>query len=103
MGTLHIWIENDKIARDLFVTRQKKYCDRNDLPAAVKVKEGATLLPLMGYGDAFRRYKNFMHLIMRKSGPQGFYGWPISENKRTLRRLLEAPDQWSEHMITHCE
>jgi hypothetical protein len=103
MGTIHIWVENDKIARDLFVTRQKKYCDRNVLPAAVKVKYGSELLPLMGYGDAFRRYKNFMHMIMRQSNPKQFYGWPVIENKKTLRRLIETPEQWSEHLIVHCE
>jgi hypothetical protein len=103
MGTIHIWVENDKIARDLFVTRQRKYCDRNVLPAAVKVKYGSELLPLMGYGDAFRRYKNFMHMIMRQSNPKQFYGWPVIENKKTLRRLIESPEQWSEHMIVHCE
>lgn len=103
MGTVHIWVENDKIARDLFVTRQKKYCDRNVLPAAVKVKYGSELLPLMGYGDAFRRYKNFMHMIMRQSNPKQFYGWPVVENKKTLRRLIETPEQWSEHMIVHCK
>nr|OQO17441.1 hypothetical protein B0A51_16079 [Rachicladosporium sp. CCFEE 5018] len=102
MGTLHIWVETDKVARDLFVTRQKKYCDRNDLPATVKVKTGGQLLPLMGYGDQFKRYKNFMHYIMRNSSPKAFYGWPVVENKKTLRRLLETPDRWSEHMIVHC-
>lgn len=103
MGTIHIWVENDKIARDLFVNRQRKYCDRNVLPAAVKVKYGSELLPLMGYGDAFRRYKNFMHMIMRQSNPKQFYGWPVLENKKTLRRLIESPEQWSEHLIVHCE
>lgn len=102
MGTTHVWVETDKIARDLFVTRQKKYCDRNVLPAAVKVKYGSELLPLMGFGDPFKRYKNFMHHIMRHSTPQQFYNWPMIENKKTLRRLLEHPDQWSEHMIVHC-
>lgn len=102
MGTTHVWVETDKIARDLFVTRQKKYCDRNVLPAAVKVKYGSELLPLMGFGDPFKRYKNFMHHIMRHSTPQQFYHWPTIENKKTLRRLVEDPDRWSEHMIVHC-
>ena len=73
------------------------------LPAAVKVKYGSELLPLMGYGDAFRRYKNFMHMIMRQSNPKQFYGWPVLENKKTLRRLIESPEQLSEHLIVHCE
>lgn len=102
MGIIHIWIETDKIAKDLFVTRQRNYCDRNELPAAIGVREGAEILPLMGYGEQFRRYKNFMHLIMRNATPKVFYGWPVEENKRTLRRLLETPDRWSEHMIVHC-
>lgn len=102
MGVIHIWIETDKISRDLFVTRQKNYCDRNELPAAVGVRDGAEILPLMGYGEKFRRYKNFMHLIMRHATPKTFYNWPSIENKRTLRRMLERPDRWSEHMLVHC-
>lgn len=102
MGTIHIWIETDKIARDLFVTRQRNYCDRNELPAAIGVREGAEILPLMGYGEQFRRYKNFMHLIMRHANPRYFYGWPAGENTKTLRRLLDQPERWSEHMIVHC-
>ncbi|KAK4501592.1 hypothetical protein PRZ48_007401 [Zasmidium cellare] len=102
MGTIHIWIETDKIAKDLFVTRQRNYCDRNELPAAIGVREGSEILPLMGYGEQFRRYKNFMHLIMRHANPKAFYGWPSIENKRTLRRVLEQPNRWSEAMIVHC-
>ncbi|KAF7186677.1 Cytochrome P450 monooxygenase [Pseudocercospora fuligena] len=102
MGTIHIWIETDKIAKDLFVTRQRNYCDRNELPAAIGVREGSEILPLMAYGEQFRRYKNFMHLIMRHANPRTFYGWPADENKRTLRRMLESPDHWSEHMLVHC-
>jgi len=102
MGTIHIWIETDKIAHDLFVTRQRNYCDRNALPAAVGVREGSEILPLMAFGEQFKRYKNFMHLIMRHSSPRSFYGWPTDENKRTLRRILETPEHWSEHMLVHC-
>ena len=102
MGIIHVWVETDKIAKDLFVTRQRNYCDRNELPAAIGVKEGSEILPLMGYGEQFRRYKNFMHLIMRHANPKAFYGWPEVENKRTLRRVLECPERWSEHMIVHC-
>ncbi|KAK3677176.1 hypothetical protein LTR78_002714 [Recurvomyces mirabilis] len=102
MGTIHIWVETDKIAKDLFVTRQQNYCDRNELPAAIGVKEGSEILPLMGYGEQFRRYKNFMHLIMRHAHPKEFYGWPAQENKNTLRRILEKPDKWSEAVIVHC-
>lgn len=102
MGTTHIWVETDKVARDLFVKRQKNYCDRNALPAAVGVKEDCEILPLSGFSEDFKRHKNFIHTIMRHSTPKAFYGWPVLENKRTLRRLLETPDRWSEHMITHC-
>ena len=102
MGITHIWIETDKVARDLFVLRQKKYCQRNELPAAVGVREDCEILPLSGYSEDFKRHKNFIHTIMKQSTPKAFYGWPMKENKRTLRRLIETPDRWSEHMITHC-
>ena len=102
MGVTHVWIETDKVARDLFVLRQKKYCDRNELPAAIGVKSDCEILPLSGFSDDLKRHKNFIHAIMRESNPKSFYGWPMIENKRTLRRLIESPDRWSEHMITHC-
>ncbi|KAI6841238.1 cytochrome P450 [Hortaea werneckii] len=102
MGTTHAWIETDKVARDLFVRRQRNYCDRNALPAAIGVKEDMEILPLSGYSEDFKRHKNFIHTIMRHSHPKNFYGWPVAENKKTLRRLVETPDRWSEHMITHC-
>jgi cytochrome P450 len=102
MGVTHVWIENDKVARDLLVTRQKNYGDRNPLPAAVGVREGSEVLPLMGYSEQFKRYKNFMHLIVRHGDQRDFYGWPEMENKLTLRRLLDSPDRWSEHILVHC-
>lgn len=102
MGTTHIWVETDKVARDLFVTRQTKYCDRNELPAALGVKEDCEILPLSGYSEDFKRHKKFIHTIMRHAQPKAFYNWPVVENKRTLRRLLESPDRWSEHMLVHC-
>ena len=47
-GITHIWIESDEVSKDLFVKRQRKYCDRNPLPASVGVREGKEVLPLMG-------------------------------------------------------
>lgn len=103
MGTTHIWIETDKIARDLLVHRGKKYGDRHELPAAVGVRGGSEILPLMGIGDNFWRHKNFIHALNRNANAQNlFFGYPEMENKNTLRRLLDSPDKWSEHIITHC-
>ncbi|EGP87952.1 unnamed protein product [Zymoseptoria tritici ST99CH_1A5] len=101
-GVTHIWIENDKIARDLLVHRGKLYGDRHELPAAVGVKGGSEILPLMGIGENFWRHKNFIHTIMRHSSQAGFWDAPVTENKHTLRRLLDSPDTWSESIITHC-
>lgn len=102
-GTVHIWIETDKIARDLFVHRGKKYSDRNHLPAAQGIREGSEFLPLMGYGDDMWRHKNFIHALNRHANADNiFFGYPALENKNTLRRLLDKPDKWSEHIITHC-
>ena len=101
-GTTHIWIENDKIATDLFVKRGKKYGDRHELPAAVGVRGGSEILPLMGIGENFWRHKNFLHTIMRFSSQVKFWNFPYEENKRTLRRIVESPDAWSEHLVTHC-
>lgn len=101
-GVTRVFLESEKLARDLLVARGKKYGDRHELPAAVGVRGGSEILPLMGYGENFRRHKDFIHTIMRHSSAQAFYSYPVEENKHTLRRLLEKPDQWSEHMITHC-
>jgi len=101
-GTDHVWIETDKIARDLFVQRGKKYGDRHELPAAVGVRGGSEILPLMGIGKNFWRHKNFIHTTMRYSSQEQFWGFPTEENKRTLKRMIEKPDHWSEHLVTHC-
>ena len=52
MGELHVWIGKDSIARDLLVKRAKLYGDRHELPAAVGIKGGSEILPLMGIGEA---------------------------------------------------
>ena len=101
-GTVHIWVETDKIARDLLVQRGKKYGDRHELPAAVGVRGGSEILPLMGIGENFYRHKNFLHTIMRHSSGKRFWGYAYEENKKTLRRMVENPDHWSEHIVTHC-
>lgn len=49
-GVTHVWLATDKIARDLLVSRGKKYGDRHELPAAVGIRGGSEVLPLMGYG-----------------------------------------------------
>lgn len=51
MGDIHIWIGKDTIARDLLVKRGKQYGDRHELPAAVGIKGGSEILPLMGIGE----------------------------------------------------
>ncbi|KAI7549302.1 cytochrome P450 [Hortaea werneckii] len=102
-GTTHIWIESDRIARDLLVHRGKKYGGRHEIPAAVGVAHGSEFLPLMNIGENFWRHKNFIHALNKhSSGKNIFFGYPELENKNTLRRLLDHPDKWSEHIITHC-
>ena len=102
MGTTHIWLGTDTVARDLLVRRQRRYCDRPEFHGALGVREGSEVLPLMAYSTTWHRYKSFMHSIMRDANPRGFYGWPAGEDTRTLRRLLESPERWSEHLLTHC-
>lgn len=51
MGEVHIWIGKDSIAKELLVKRGRIYGDRNELPAAVGIKTGSEILPLMGIGD----------------------------------------------------
>ncbi|KAK0773342.1 hypothetical protein LTR02_002359 [Friedmanniomyces endolithicus] len=95
--------ESDKIARDLLVHRGKKYGGRHEIPAAVGVKDGSEFVPLMNIGDNFWRHKNFIHALNRQANADNiFFGYPELENKNTLRRLLDHPDKWSEHIITHC-
>lgn len=48
---LDIWIGKDAIAKDLLVKRGKIYGDRHELPAAVGIRTGSEILPLMGIGD----------------------------------------------------
>ncbi|KAK0254977.1 hypothetical protein LTS09_010090 [Friedmanniomyces endolithicus] len=86
-GTYHVWVESDKIARDLLVHRGKKYGGRHEIPAAVGVKDGSEFVPLMNITSQCGQY------LLRL---------PELENKNTLRRLLDHPDKWSEHIITHC-
>ena len=50
MGTYHVWVESDKIARDLLVHRGKKYGGRHEIPAAVGVKDGSEVRACMGEG-----------------------------------------------------
>ncbi|KAK0897082.1 hypothetical protein LTR91_010848 [Friedmanniomyces endolithicus] len=95
--------ESDKIARDLLVHRGKKYGGRHEIPAAVGVKDGSEFVPLMNIGDNFWRHKNLIHALNRQANADNiFFGYPELENKNTLRRLLDHPDKWSEHIITHC-
>lgn len=57
MGDIHIWIGKDSIARDLLVKRGKIYGDRHELPAAVGIKGGSEILPLMGIGENVGGYE----------------------------------------------
>lgn len=103
MGVYHVWLESDKIARDLLVHRGKKYGGRHEIPAAVGVKDGSEFVPLMNIGDNFWRHKNFIHALNRNANADNiFFGYPELENKNTLVRMLNSPDKWSEHIITHC-
>lgn len=52
--------------------------------------------------ENFRRHKNFVHTVMRKSALNGFYEYPVLENKILLRRILDQPDMWSGHLVNHC-
>ncbi|KAK4549522.1 hypothetical protein LTR36_006519 [Oleoguttula mirabilis] len=99
-GTTHIWIENDKIARELLVHRGRKYGDGYELPAGAGVLGGSEVLPLMGMGQEFWRHKDALNRIANVEDVS--FGYSELENKDTLRRVLDSPKEWSQHITTHC-
>ncbi|KAK5124850.1 hypothetical protein LTR85_001040 [Meristemomyces frigidus] len=100
MGTTHVWIESDKIARELLINRGKKYGNRQQGSSAVVVRGGSEILPLMGIGEGFWRHKDALNRIANARDVS--FGYPELENKDTLRRMLDSPDKWSEHIVSHC-
>ncbi|KAF2485488.1 putative P450 monooxygenase [Neohortaea acidophila] len=101
-GVTSIWISSDKIAQELLGQRGVKYGDRQQLLSTPGLYSGSDFLPAMALGPNASRHAKFMHTIMKHSAQQHFYGYPIDEVKRTLKRLLHNPDRWSEQLVTHC-
>ena len=52
-------------------------------------------MPLMTYGDKWRRHRSFITGLMRESAFKRFNDVPLEETKLMLRRLLNQPDEWS--------
>lgn len=100
MGTAHVWIESDKIARELLIHRGKKYEDKHELPATFGARSGSEVLPLMGIGQDFWRHRHALNRIVNAGDVT--FGYPELENKETLRRMLDSPERWSDNMTEHC-
>jgi cytochrome P450 len=94
-GETHLWISSDKIARDLLGGGGKKYADRPELPGALGIRSGSEFMPLMTYGDNWRRHRSFITALMRDSASKRFNDVPQEETKLMLRRFLKQPDKWS--------
>ncbi|KAG1747303.1 cytochrome P450 [Suillus lakei] len=96
----HIMVLNSaKTAMEMLDKKGTVYSDRPVLPMGGELCSWKHSLPLLPYGDRFRRYcKNFHRVLGSRAALEVYYPMEEIETRRFLKRVLTKPDQLQEHL-----
>ncbi|KAF8129583.1 cytochrome P450 [Boletus edulis] len=100
LGKDIIVINSEQVAKDLLETQSRNHSDRpylitNELCG---VDFNSVLLP---YGDRWRLHRRFFHQTFRLGAVPRFLPYQHSRACHLLQRLLEAPEEFSDHMFEY--
>lgn len=90
-GTMHIWVGDAEIAKELFVHRAAKYSSRPPFPAIPNSDRGGRYLPLERTDEHWRLQRRFAHTVFVDAHATNYYGAIKPEVIRFLYQLLENP------------
>jgi hypothetical protein len=96
----HIIVLNSvKTAMEMMDSKSTLYSDRPVIPMAGELIGWKDSLPLLPYGDRFRRYRrNFHQVIGSRAAADVYNEIEEVETRRFLKRVLANPDQLQQHV-----
>jgi cytochrome P450 len=96
----HIIVLNSvKTAMEMMDSKSALYSDRPVIPMAGELIGWKDSLPLLPYGDRFRRYRrNFHQVIGSRAAADVYNEIEEVETRRFLKRVLANPDQLQQHV-----
>ena len=92
MGETHLWIGTQRVAHDLLAKRAPIYSSRPEVPAVPGSDSQAQYLPLLARGEAWRRQRKFVQIMLTNAASAKFHGYIDVEAKRFLSELLKNPE-----------
>ncbi|KAH8101908.1 cytochrome P450 [Cristinia sonorae] len=95
----HIIVINSvSIARELLENRGAIYSSRPWVPMAGDVIGWSWSLPLLPYGETFKRHRKYTQLFFSRSRLPQFYAFQRREAYRLINDVLDAPENYKEHV-----
>ncbi|KAJ3563355.1 hypothetical protein NP233_g8990 [Leucocoprinus birnbaumii] len=93
-----IVINSASIAHDLLDKRSAIYSCRPHVPMAGDVIGWNWALPLVPYGEKFRRHRKYLSQYFAKQCLPNYYPIQLKEARRLLNDLLDDPDNYRQHI-----
>ncbi|KAI9567539.1 cytochrome P450 [Boletus coccyginus] len=97
LGRDIIIINSEEVAKDLLENRSRNYSDRPYL-ATTHLQFSTVFLE---YGDTWRLHRRFFHQTFRSEAVHRFVPLQHRKSCQLLRRLLDSPDRFSEHVFEY--
>lgn len=94
MGEKHIWIGSQQIAYDLLAKRAPLYSSRPPVPAVPGSASLPHYLPLMAYGEAWKRHRKLAQVMLSMAHHNQYYSYVDFEAKRFLFELTKTPSRY---------
>ncbi|KZP17553.1 cytochrome P450 [Athelia psychrophila] len=101
LGTSVIVLHDMKSVRDLMESRSSLYSDR---PPSVMIGElmgWSNTVLFLPYGDFWRASRRAMHQEFKPPVVENYHSGQIKATRQLLRRLVDSPGLWSEHLNHH--
>ncbi|KAG6907101.1 hypothetical protein DXG01_010514 [Tephrocybe rancida] len=93
-----IVINSATVAHDLLDKRSAIYSCRPHVPMAGDVIGWNWALPLVPYGEKFRRHRKYLSQYFAKQCLPNYYDIQTKEARRLINDLLEDPDNFRQHI-----
>ncbi|EJD00109.1 cytochrome P450 [Fomitiporia mediterranea MF3/22] len=93
-----IVINSATVAHDLLDKRSAIYSSRPWVPMAGNVIGWNWALPLVTYGETFRRHRRYLQRYFAKPLLPDYYHIQLKEARRMINDILEDPDNYKRHI-----
>ncbi|KAI0791751.1 cytochrome P450 [Abortiporus biennis] len=98
LGTPIVVLNSLKTVQDLMEKRSATYSDRINMPMLVDLMGCGFVIPIMKYGEFWRRHRKVLHTYFSPAASETFLPRQLHDSKVLIKLIKDEPEKTVEHM-----